>query len=358
MHREDSFNKRLLAFIIVSLLLHLGLVLWFYRMPLMRFDKAAMQQPPPQEVVFVKPEDFPPQTQSPQGLPIADLARPKVEKVPERARVASQYNSSVKEETVARRIPKEARVDVDVSDEPKRQKTPKKAEDKAEPPKRVAAKAPKTEKTEAEPKPALDEPEEKSDQGKKGKAPEGVSLSDLTLKPTDMPELLGDEGKSDKARKPKFSDMAELSKDEERIVAALPRDRGSSGRGDQFVHDFLPGIKIGDKTYLNAASMPNVQYFTRLKRIFRMRFNPRDPLLSHFRHNRIVTGKINVTMAVEVAPSGQLQRLFVLRSSGIPGYDQEALRTIRQSAPFSAPPKNIQGKDGILRMTWHFTTFL
>lgn len=359
MDREDSLQKKLLAFIVVSLLLHLILVLWFYQMPLIRFDESkAPQQAPEQEVVFVKPQDFPPPAAAPQNLPLADIAKPKVEQVPDKARVASQYNSKVKEETVARKIPKKADPNTDISDDPKVLDKPRQGDRPAKPEKKVAKQAPTRRPPVKEPKPSMETPEAKSDLGKRGQTSKGVSLADLQIKPTDMPELLGDEGKSELAREPEFGDRKTLSEDEERIVAALPRDRGSSGLGDRFVHDFMPGIKIGDKTYLNAASMPNVQYFTRLKRVFRLRFNPRDPLLSHFRHNSIVKGKINVTMAVEVAPSGQLKRLFVLRSSGIPGYDQEALRTIRQSAPFSAPPKKIQGKDGILRMTWHFTTFI
>jgi TonB family protein len=71
-----------------------------------------------------------------------------------------------------------------------------------------------------------------------------------------------------------------------------------------------------------------------------------------------VLGKVNVTMAVTVNPNGQLSELFVVQSSGIPAYDQEALQTIRESSPFSAPPKNVVDKDGMLRMTWSFITYL
>jgi TonB family protein len=104
--------------------------------------------------------------------------------------------------------------------------------------------------------------------------------------------------------------------------------------------------------------MPNVQYFTQLKRIFRMSFSPERPLIAHFRYNRVVVGTVNVTMAMEVGSSGNLNKLFVVKSSGIPGYDEEALRTVRASSPFAAPPQAIMGKDGVLRMTWHFTTYL
>ncbi len=89
-----------------------------------------------------------------------------------------------------------------------------------------------------------------------------------------------------------------------------------------------------------------------------MRFNPVPPLRSHLAGNRIIVGKVTVTMAVTVTGGGQLQELFVVKSTGIPGYDEEALRTVRQSAPFSAPPGKILDKDGTLRMTWNFITYL
>jgi TonB family protein len=72
----------------------------------------------------------------------------------------------------------------------------------------------------------------------------------------------------------------------------------------------------------------------------------------------LVVGKVNVMMAMTLSSSGQLRELFVVKSSGIPGYDAEALRTIRQSSPFSAPPAKILDKEGTLRMTWNFITYL
>jgi TonB family protein len=89
-----------------------------------------------------------------------------------------------------------------------------------------------------------------------------------------------------------------------------------------------------------------------------MSFSPERPLVSYFRFNRVVVGSVNVTMAMEVSRNGNLNKLFVVKSSGIPGYDEEALRTVRASSPFAAPPAAILSTDGVLRMTWHFTTYL
>jgi TonB family protein len=330
MDREDKSLKRLIYFILASLLLHVGLSVFFFF--LHGLKPSSPKLPPNQEVVFIRPEDIIPPSQ---GLPIADIAKPKIEKVPKRATALSQYNSAVEEETVARRVPKKADVNVDVSEDSGRKSSPAKP---AEKPKQQASRPTPEDDLKTEPK------ESAAQEGRK------VSLSDLELKTSDFKDLMK-EGEGEKSKE-------ERDKEVSRKIAALPRESGPSGPGDRFVHDFLPNIKIGDKTYINALAHPDVQYFTRLKRIFRLRFDPREPLVRHFRSNRVIVGQVNVSMAMEVSSTGQLTNLFVLKSSGIPDYDREALRTVRQSAPFSAPPKDIQGKDGVLRMTWNFTTYL
>jgi len=341
MDRENKTFKRFLIFLIISLFLHGGILYFMIEVPLFRSEKIKAV-PPNQEVVFVRPEDIlsaPPR----RPMELADIAKPKVQKAPKKARFASQYNSTVPKETVARKVPKKAKVDTEVSEEPKKAKIKKRT-----PNKKVAARTPEDLPQAKYIKPSF---KEISKEGKKGGSQSDLSYSDLQLKPSDFKDLIGDQGKGDKKKGIK-DDRKPLD------LAALPRRQDFSGPGDRFVHDFMPHVKIGDKTYLNTQAFPDVQYFTRLKRIFRLRFNPRDPLISHFRQNRVVVGKVNVTMAMEVSASGQLTRLFVLKSSGIPGYDREALRTVRQSAPFSAPPTKVLSKDGKLRMTWHFTTYL
>jgi TonB family protein len=315
--QEKKILRRFALFILISILLHIGLGVFFYEFHNPREAQAPVVEAPPQ-VVFVRPEDIlpPPPVVSAQQLELADIAKPKVQKVPKKARFKSQYDSSVKEETVAARVPKKARMEMETSeDDGQKGKT-----------------AP------AEP------PPEKS-----------VSLKDLELHPSDFKDLLKEVKKEDK--KEKLSEAKSPAGKEFAAIPSLPRP-GLPGEGDYFVHDFLPGVKIGDKTYLDALAYPDVQYFTRLKRVFRMRFNPAPPLRTHLAGNRLVVGKVNVMMAMTLSSSGQLRELFVVKSSGIPGYDAEALRTIRQSSPFSAPPAKILDKEGTLRMTWNFITYL
>lgn len=122
--------------------------------------------------------------------------------------------------------------------------------------------------------------------------------------------------------------------------------------------DYFPDIKVGEHTYLNVLRYPDISYFVRLKRVFRMTFDPGASLRDYFSANRIARGSVEVVLAVSLNGSGDLAELFVLKSSDIPGYDQEAMRTVRASAPFSKPPDKFLASDGVLRMMWTFTVYL
>jgi TonB family protein len=67
---------------------------------------------------------------------------------------------------------------------------------------------------------------------------------------------------------------------------------------------------------------------------------------------------VDVVLGVSVDRAGALAETFVFKSSGIPTYDEEALRTVRASAPFSSPPEKFLENDGVLRMSWTFTVYL
>lgn len=317
---EKRRKSRFALYLALSLLFHAGLIaLLYFKNPLPKKTELSRQ-----EVVFVESEDI---LNTP--LEIADVPKPDVEKVPDKARFASPYNVNVPEETVAPKVPKNAKLAAEKSGGQDSKDSLGKAK-KASPKKQAKKPEKKSPKTKATPS------EEKNTQ-----IASREPAKDLDLKRSDLDLGRGEEEDSEAA----FGKSGSAS---------------SKGKGgsDQFVHDYFPGIKVGSKTYLNTHAMPDVQYFTRMKRVFRLRFNPTDALRRHFQYNRIVVAKVNVTLAVEVSNSGQLKKAFVIKSSGISNYDREALLTVRQSAPFSQPPRKFLDKDGVLRMAWHFTTYL
>lgn len=121
--------------------------------------------------------------------------------------------------------------------------------------------------------------------------------------------------------------------------------------------DYYPNYNFGAHTYVNVLRYPDVEYFVRLKRAFKQTWNPVPAVQQYFASGGAKANSIAVVLAVSVDPSGNMSELFVLKSSGSGQYDQEALRTVRANAPFSAPPQNIL-KNNLLRMSWTFVVYL
>lgn len=140
----------------------------------------------------------------------------------------------------------------------------------------------------------------------------------------------------------------------------VPRTAVSSGMSADseayLPEDYYPNYNYGAHTYLNVLKYPDVEYFVRLKRAFKQTWSPMSAVQQY-----IASGgrrdTIAVVLAVSVDPSGNMSELFVLRGSGNAGYDQEALRTVRANAPFSAPPEKLL-KEGLLRMSWTFIVYM
>lgn len=226
---------------------------------------------------------------------IADIDKPAVERRPEKARFTGMYDSSVAQETVA------------IS---RRQKT------------------------------------EGGRQGAEGRRQEA--------------EKRKQEGKD--AERMTVGKKRSLYDIDRKLFASKAPDMGEKKGfeigGSAALQDYYPDYKIGGHTYLNVLKYPDVEYFVRMKRQFKMTFDPGPPLRSYFSANRVTRGSVEVVMAVSVDNDGNLKELFVLNASGIPNYDNEALRTIRASAPFASPPDRFLEDDGMLRMSWTFTVYL
>lgn len=120
--------------------------------------------------------------------------------------------------------------------------------------------------------------------------------------------------------------------------------------------EFYPDYSEGPYTYINALRYPNIAYFVELKRRFKTAFNPIHVIRQHA--NQISQGKIEVVLGVTVNAHGELADLIVLRPSPISDYDDVALRTVKNSSPFSSPPNDLLDTAKLLRMSWTFTVYL
>ncbi len=300
---KDKIKRSILVFIALSILLHFLLGAFFYLFP--EGEKKTAQKNEETQVVWVKP-------QLPLNPEIADIEKPAVEKRPQKSRFVGEHDSSVKEEKVAKPKPPPKKI----------QENPNSEE---EAPKKIAEKQHK-------PKP------------EKEKSTKTTQTSDLTLKSSDVTP----QEKPKKEKKEKSPDFKSSSN-------GLAYGRPSAP--DLFPHDYYPDYKVGGKTYLNVMRLEGVGYFAKMKRILKMRWNPSPPVRAYLSSHRIEVGKIECVIGLALDSSGQIAELMVIKTSGVAGYEQEALQTIRDSSPFSSPPADYL-KYGLLRMSWTFTVFL
>jgi TonB family protein len=169
--------------------------------------------------------------------------------------------------------------------------------------------------------------------------------------------------------KPPKSAVKPPSSDEEGVKVAMktppketkPEDNvGGGSNGEDYFeglsNDYFPDYKVGDRTYLNVFKFPKIGYFVRMKKIFRTTFNPVPALRQSFL--QIQRGQVEVVLGVTVDKAGKLSDLMIIHSSGLETYDAEAMRTIRDSAPFASPPSDLLNGPGVLRMAWTFTVYL
>ncbi len=170
-------------------------------------------------------------------------------------------------------------------------------------------------------------------------------------------------GSKKSAAAPVEKKSAKEKREGTRLAAKSPEEKVTlGGEGEDLFgglpEDFFPDYHVGDHTYLNVLRFPKVGYFVRLKKIFKTTFNPVPSLRASLMTTQVSKGQVEVVLGVTIDRAGRLAELRVLRSSGIPRYDQEAVRTIQDSAPFAVPPAELLNSPTGLRMAWTFTVYL
>lgn len=285
-------RNRKITFFVFTSIILHLLIFFLFRDVLELFDT---REPPLKPEVWVQLQ----KVKLPQR--IADIPKPKKEEVPDKASAQALYNQKVAQETVSARAPSPST---------------KKGGGTPEKQKKVAKK---------------ETPKKKKATQKKLKTKEELYA---IRKPTPPA--------------PKTKQIPSPR------MPGIPSE--SPGPSPSFNDDYFPNYKIGNRTYLNTLSNPNIRYFVELKRKFKLTFNPVPALRG--RINEISRGKIDVVLGVSVDRNGRLADLIVIRSSGIQSYDSEGIRTVRSSAPFSAPPANLLKKDGMIHMAWTFIVYL
>lgn len=268
----------------------------------------------------VKPPPPPEEKPDPLSGQIVDIAPPKVEVTPPKAKYLAQYDSTVAKEVKARpeRRTKRARAGAAVA-KPSQLQSPQSTS-------REPTASPKPEVTTGQPEPqATPFP----------KGPSGTAAPGSVVGRSQSGQLL----------------VPTL--DAASAMANLQTLSGSGNGGDAL----LEVEDEGNDTVLNTRRFQHWDFFHTLQERVRDRwqaakvYNQRDP-----------TGKVYgvkdrlTVLRVTLDKGGRVQELLTVKDSGVEALDREAKRALRAAAPFENPPSALLNEEGVL--TFHFSFLL
>lgn len=157
------------------------------------------------------------------------------------------------------------------------------------------------------------------------------------------------------------------------VVAALAGSGGGEGgarRGGRFdprilpvgtgfaapgggapTNDFLPGVAEGDATLVNTRAFRFAAFFRRVHDAIAGEWKPNRAWDARDPQDRLLgrtTRSVQVDLLLD--DEGRLREARLVRGSGLEFFDAEALRAIRDAAPFPNPPRGLVGPDGIVAL--------
>lgn len=145
-----------------------------------------------------------------------------------------------------------------------------------------------------------------------------------------------------------LSDSEKLALNDPLLGSTLPNQPLPPSRG------YEARLKRGQELKVNALRHDTSGFTTRIKRKLHVTWNPRNTVQADMYRYRQVT----VTIGITLNQKGELVDLRVVEPSFFPQYDEEALRTIRQSVPFPNPPDYLVQDDGLVYLPWSFHLYM
>jgi TonB family protein len=264
-----------------------------------------------------------PRTKKPEPLDgqVVDLPKPAVEQAPDEARFLSQWDRKVEKEMKARRMPT-GKAGVPGSPQGTGEPGPPPAAGQAE----GAVALPS-----ATPMPAV-VPSGKPAPDRPGKGIRGLAGLDKML----VPSLGGARGAA-------------------RSAGTLGGG-GGGPLGGMISSDAVLGVaEEGDQTLVNTRSFKYWDFFQRVKERVRGEWSPGGTYQARDPYGKVYGSKDRLTvLSVVLDAKGDVVRLQVVRESGLPFLDEEALRAFRQAGPFPNPPSGLADDSGRIEFSFGF----
>lgn len=153
----------------------------------------------------------------------------------------------------------------------------------------------------------------------------------------------------------------ELARQRRQAQVAQERSRlRGSGRGQRWrrfkaaIENFVPNVKPGNQTALNAAADPFAHYLATIHRNIHRQF------AMGFLRNLPAGGgafddsSLHTKLEISINRDGSLHKVGIVYTSGFMPFDYGAFDAVVRAGPFAAPPRKILSGDGRVYMHWGF----
>lgn len=289
-------------------------------------------------------------TPPPPAGQVVEITRPQDEKVPDKARYLSEYDSSVEKQTVARGSTET------MVERPADRALPPTAKENPD-----ETEAPKSEKIEP-PKSTKEGPGEGT-----GEAPSKLSMRGPGESPSSTPaestnpgEKTGDEVATADGIAPRQGEGGRLRAIETERPPGGATDQPGGGGGPTKAPNLRPSEELleravgggsvdhlddaesGDFTALNSRRWKYATFFNRMKRQVAQNWHPDTVYLRRDPSGNIYGTRDRITvLQVSLKPNGSVAKIAVEKQSGVDFLDDEAIRAFREAQPFPNPPTGL-----------------
>jgi TonB family protein len=142
---------------------------------------------------------------------------------------------------------------------------------------------------------------------------------------------------------------AERSKRKGKFAARQERVRSA-------LENFIPEVKPGNQTALNTRAAPFAQFITRMHRKIHelWAFGFMEGLDSKPSDSPLNNPSLVAKLEIVLDGQGNVDRVAMVRSSGLTVYDAAAIDVVFSAAPYPAPPPTILSGNGKVYIHWTF----
>lgn len=152
--------------------------------------------------------------------------------------------------------------------------------------------------------------------------------------------------------------------EERRAVRAAREAAASSGaerreeRWQQYrfaAENFLPAIRPGNQTALNAAASPFATFLAGMHRDIHQEFAEQFLLRIESSRGALADMELFTELEIVLAADGRVLSMSISRTSGVSAFDLGAIGSVMDAQPFDAPPDAIKSGDGRVYLLWGFS---